>query len=165
MKQNKSNSDKNTVYAKVIDSVVDENGVAYVKVAVNNKPIGTEEYGIKPQNPVKINEIPYRNLKYDPNSDTGFQVKAGEVTMSGSAKNRIVSTEKYGNFVTGPTTFTAPIESIKFGGVFRFNPLHASTVPSTIVTPISLFVLDVPGEQMVTMIKDIISDFESILGV
>lgn len=58
-----------------------------------------------------------------------------------------------GTFVNGPISFGSGIGAMRFGGVFKFNPLAASCIPSTLVTPISTFVIDVPYKQVAGLAK------------
>lgn len=108
-------------------------------------------------------EITWRVTKANDESVAAVQSAGDKAAIIGSASNFIVSTEKYGNFVSGPTVFTAHPEAIKFGGVYRFNPLLTSTTPSTIVTPISTFILDLPGLGLISTLQDMISQFKSLV--
>jgi hypothetical protein len=77
----------------------------------------------------------------------------------------MVSTKKYGNFIVGPTTFTAHPESVRIGGIFRFNGLLTSTVPSTIVSPVSTLILDIPGENLIKILNSTFEEFKTILAL
>ena len=58
-----------------------------------------------------------------------------------------------GNFINGPLSITTSIASIRIGGVFKFNPLTITCIPSTIVTPISTFSIDVPVKHAAVLAK------------
>ncbi len=74
------------------------------------------------------------------------------VNMSSGAMS--ISCDKTsGNFINGPVSLTTGLSNIRFGGVFKFNPLAASCVPSTIVTPISTFIIDVPAKNIAGLAK------------
>lgn len=74
------------------------------------------------------------------------------INMSSGAMS--ISCDKTsGNFINGPVSLTTGLSNIRFGGVFKFNPLAASCVPSTIVTPISTFIIDVPQKSVAGLAK------------
>lgn len=57
--------------------------------------------------------------------------------------NVIYTSSNLGNIIKGKTAFTSRPDQIKWGGLWKFNPLTLSTVPSTIMTPIPMFTLDI----------------------
>lgn len=77
------------------------------------------------------------------NDSAGLVAGAMSVTCDSSA----------GTFINGPVSFGSGIGTMRFGGVFKFNPLAASCIPSTLVTPISTFVIDVPYKQVAGFAK------------
>jgi len=89
-------------------------------------------------------EFKYKILKSNQESESGVKSKAGYGSIYGSDSNRIMSTQEFGNMIVGPTTFTSHPEDIRIGGVFRLNGLLTSTMPSTIITPVSTLVFDFP---------------------
>jgi hypothetical protein len=58
-----------------------------------------------------------------------------------------------GNFVNGPLSITANLGNIRIGGVFKFNPLTMTGIPSTLVTPIPTFTIDVPAKHVGVLLK------------
>ena len=64
--------------------------------------------------------------------------------MLASGPNSITANKDNGVFINGAVSFTSNIENIKFGGMFRFNPVAASGVPSTGITPIPTFTIEPP---------------------
>lgn len=159
---------KKVFYGTVNDIVIDEKtGIAYVTVKL---PDGTLLGGIRPKEdptdkPVDISQINYKLLKHTDGSTSAVQVGEEQISIVGSEKHRFVSTKRYGNFIVGPTTFTAHPESVRIGGVFRFNGLLTSTMPSTIVTPISTLVLDLPGKNLIKELKSTLLEYKTILGL
>jgi len=141
-------------------------GVVFLKVKVKGELLG----GYYPDQTKSFTVIPERAisgrfLKTSPDAVSGIRTLDKASILAGSAFNRFVSTEQYGNFVVGPTAFTAHPESIRIGGVFRLNGLLTSTVPSTIVTPVSTLKLDLPGQTIINVLKDIQKDFEGLFGL
>lgn len=68
----------------------------------------------------------------------------GPNAMLASGPNSITANKDNGVFINGAVSFTSNIENIKFGGMFRFNPVAASGVPSTGITPIPTFTIETP---------------------
>ncbi len=85
------------------------------------------------------------------NASSSFVDIQDEYTQIASGPNSITTTRDAGNFINGPVSFSSPPSSYRFGGVFRFNPLIATCVPSTIATPISTLTLDVPIKNITTL--------------
>jgi len=110
-------------------------------------------------------ETNFRAIKHSPQSISGVRVKEEEITIAGGPSHRIISSNRFGNIIHGHTTFTAHPESIRMGGFFRLNGLHTSTMPSTIITPIPLFILDVPGKQMLSLFKGLLNDAKKLTSL
>lgn len=71
---------------------------------------------------------------------------AGEMSMS--------SDMNAGNFIVGPLSITSPFTNIRFSsGLFKFNSLLLSTMPSTIITPVPVFEFDMPTQALSGMIS------------
>lgn len=68
----------------------------------------------------------------------------GPDAMLASGPNSVTANKDNGIFINGAVSFTSNIENIKFGGMFRFNPVAASGVPSTGITPIPTFTIEAP---------------------
>jgi hypothetical protein len=58
-----------------------------------------------------------------------------------------------GNFIMGPTSFSSPPTSIRMGGIYKFNPLAMTGIPSTMITPIPVFKFDLPVKNIATITK------------
>lgn len=82
-------------------------------------------------------------IKDKPN-DSNFLMLEGENSIIASGPNAVGVNKSGGVFLNGPVSFSSPVDSIKFGGVFRFNPVTASGLPSTMITPIPTFIIDLP---------------------
>lgn len=93
------------------------------------------------------------------NASSSFVYVNDEAAQIASGPNSITTTREAGNFINGATSFTGPHSNIKFGAVFRFNPMLATCIPSTIATPIPTFTLDVPLKNMASL-----SLISSIIG-
>ncbi len=76
-----------------------------------------------------------------------------EYARIASGAMSFTSDKNAGNFINGPLSITAPLSGIRIGGVFKFNPLTMTCIPSTMVTPISTFTIDVPMAHTAGLIK------------
>lgn len=90
-----------------------------------------------------------QNLASDVLLDTtadAITMSAGDMSISTSAKN--------GNFIQGPLSITGPFTNIRFNsGLYKFNSLLLSTMPSTIITPIPVFEMDLPVKNLAMMVS------------
>jgi hypothetical protein len=85
------------------------------------------------------------------NDSSSFLQVLDETSMIASGPNSIATTRDAGNFINGPVSFSSPPTSYRFGGVFKFNPLITTCVPSTLATPISTLTLDLPIKNISTL--------------
>lgn len=91
-------------------------------------------------------------IKEKPNSSSFLQV-GEDYSQIASGPNSITTTRDAGNFIQGPVSFSSAIENIKVGGIFRFNPMLSTGIPSSMVTPIPVLKLDLPLSNIATMSK------------
>lgn len=56
--------------------------------------------------------------------------------------------DDYGIIINGPVGYTNFWHKMKYGGTYRGNPMVHSNIPSTINTPVPLFVWDFPYENL-----------------
>lgn len=81
-------------------------------------------------------------------------VQVGEgISQLASGPNSITTTNDAGNFIQGPVSFSSSIENIKVGGIFRFNPMLSTGIPSTMVTPMPVLTIDLPLSNIATISK------------
>lgn len=85
------------------------------------------------------------------NDSSSFLNVNDDSSIIASGPNSIASTRDAGNFINGPVSFSSPPTSYRFGGVFKFNPLITTCVPSTLATPISTLTLDLPIKNISTL--------------
>lgn len=72
------------------------------------------------------------------------------ITMASGAMS--VSTKtKVGTFINGPLSVSASPTLVRFGGIYKFNPMTLTALPSTIISPISTFIVDVPVKNAMHM--------------
>lgn len=97
-------------------------------------------------------------LKHSNASSSFLQLDEGSSQIA-SGPNSITTTRDAGNFINGPVSFTAPHTSLRFGAVFKLNPLLSTCIPSTLATPMPTFILDIPIKNVtsLTLISGIIA--------
>lgn len=78
------------------------------------------------------------------NASPSFLEMEEESAILASGPNSFGTTKEGGNFINGPISFSSPLTSMRFGAIFKFNPLVATCIPSTLATPISTFTVDLP---------------------
>lgn len=91
-------------------------------------------------------------IKDKPESSSFLQVGEGYSQIA-SGPNSITTTNDAGNFIHGPVSFSSSIENIKVGGIFRFNPMLSTGIPSTMVTPMPVLTIDLPLSNIATISK------------
>lgn len=84
-----------------------------------------------------------RILKDTASSSTFVMVEGSDAIMA-AGPNSFSTTRDAGNFVNGPLSINTPVDNIKISGMFKMNPLLATGLPSTIITPIPTLLIDVP---------------------
>lgn len=89
-------------------------------------------------------------MKSTPGSSSGV-VAADTYAQLMSGPNSISTTNDSGNFINGPLSISSGIDSIKVGGIFRFNPILGSGIPSTIITPVPVLLIDPPIRNLTSM--------------
>lgn len=86
-------------------------------------------------------------------SATSMLETQSDYSRIASGAMSFTSDKNAGNFINGPLSITTSISGIRIGGVFKFNPLTMTCIPSTIVTPISTFTIDVPMQHAAGLAK------------
>ena len=79
-------------------------------------------------------------------SDSALILEVDSATIT-TGPNAFISTIRDGNYINGPVSFSSDFTKIRFGGIYKFNPLLANTIPSTVITPI-------PVLEVVTPVKE-----------
>jgi len=82
-----------------------------------------------------------------------------EYTQITSGPMSVTADKEDGIFLNGPVAFTSGVEAIKFAGIFKFNPMIMSGMPSTIMTPIPTLTIDMPTSGL-----KFANDFAVMLG-
>lgn len=86
-------------------------------------------------------------LKHRADSSDMVIVNEGYSQLTSKA-NSVTVTGESGTFINGPLSISSQIDNIKVGGIFKFNPLLASCLPSTMITPIPTLVMDIPVRNL-----------------
>ena len=69
---------------------------------------------------------------------SSFLMLEGSNSVLAAGPNAVGVNRDAGVFINGPVSFSSPIDNIKFSGLFKFNPITVSGLPSTMVTPIGV---------------------------
>ena len=93
-----------------------------------------------------------RVLKDKPESSC-MVVAANDYTQITAGPNSITTTRERGNFINGPLSISSAVDSIRVGGIYKFNPLLSTGIPSTMMTPIPTLVMDVPMQNISSLGK------------
>lgn len=84
------------------------------------------------------------------NSETSISV-SNDTAVIQSGVQSLSLNKQDGMLVSGPIGFTSAFNRIKWSGMFRFNTLLASTMPSTMISPVPTFELDIPFKEAAMM--------------
>ena len=84
----------------------------------------------------------------DTAQSSSFLYTVEGMSQVASGPNSVSATNDSGVFINGPLSISSPPSSIKIGAVFRINPLTATCFPSTMITPIPLFQMDLPVQNI-----------------
>mgnify|MGYP003605881823 CR=1 FL=1 len=71
-----------------------------------------------------------------------------DIAIISSGATSVSTHLKYGVFVNGPLSVSSPPTSVTFGGFYKFNPVAASGMPSTLITPVPTFEVTVPTKNI-----------------
>ena len=95
-------------------------------------------------------------------NSSNFLLFEGSNSILASGPNAVSINRENGVFVNGPVSFSSSVDSVKFAGTFRINPLAASGLPSTMVTPIPMFIIEPPLKGISGM-ASVASIFKSLM--
>lgn len=89
-------------------------------------------------------------LKETANSSSFVMVEADNSIIA-SGPHSVATNRDGGVFINGPLSISSSVDNVKFAGMFRINPLTASGLPSTMMTPIPTFVIEPPIKGITSM--------------
>lgn len=90
-------------------------------------------------------------LKSHINSNSFVDYTNDSITLSSGTMSMATYADS-GNFINGPLSITGPFTNIRFSNMFKLNPLLAYGIPSTIITPINTFDIEIPVKEAGSMI-------------
>jgi hypothetical protein len=99
--------------------------------------------------------VDYKIWKYNPDSVAGVIARDTGIEIFGGKKASIFVNDTTGITLKGPTAFTGMPNSIQIGGLWRLNNEMMSTIPSTIMTPVSTMNFYMPGQSMFRALKEV----------
>ena len=90
-------------------------------------------------------------IKESVDSTTVLSLGDQSATLA-SGEMSITTNSQYGNFILGPLSITSPFTNIRFNsGMFKFNSLLLSTMPSTLASPVPVFEIDLPTDNIASV--------------
>jgi len=153
-----------SIYGSIQDLKVTKEGKLFVKVLHNGDVIGTQTVEDVKEDMIDPDKLRYKVIKSSQLAPSSLKATDNYSAIIGSAKNRMVSSERYGNIIVGSTAFTAHPENIRIGGAFRFNGQITSTMPSTIVTPVPTLKFDYPMADMLKGMGELLGEYQNFLA-
>ena len=93
-------------------------------------------------------------LKDKINSRSFIEYGDEQIRLGAGIQN-ITIDSKAGTIFNTPVSFTSNPLAMRFGGVYKLNPLALTTMPSTMITPIPTFEVDVPAQQSIALLTSI----------
>ena len=89
-------------------------------------------------------------IKDTPDSSSFLQT-GRDYAQVASGPYSVTTVNGAGTFINGPLSISSPIENIKVSGIYRFNPILATGIASTMITPVPVLTLDLPLKNISTM--------------
>lgn len=84
----------------------------------------------------------------DSAASSAMVIAGTDYTQLTAGPNSVTSTRDSGNYINGPLSISSPIENIRVGGIYKFNPQLATGLASTLITPIPTLVFDIPIKNL-----------------
>ena len=112
---------------------------------------------------ISFRKISYKKWSYSEQSDTAAWIGSGDFRVTAGPETAMLVSKEDGIIFKGPTAFTSLPNKVLFGGIYKFNPLSLSTIPSTIVSPISTFTLTFPMSGVKKVMTRLIADLRGLL--
>ena len=94
-----------------------------------------------------------RVFKDDEYSDVGLVVDSKMIRLNGSKDNHIL-VDGRGTTISGPISFAAGGQQMRFAALWTMNSEIALSIPSTLATPTAVMVIDPPGKQLASLIEE-----------
>lgn len=101
--------------------------------------------------------------KYRPESTAGIILRDDKVIIAGNEDHHFATDATFGNFISGKTAIHASLGQIRVAGLWVFNPVLASTIPSTMTTPNATLQMDIPTKN-VEILGDVVRMIKEFLG-
>ena len=97
-----------------------------------------------------------------PGSSTFLKTVEGAATIA-SGPISVSTVRDAGVFINGPVSISSNINNFKMAGIYRFNPMLSTGIPSTMITPMPVLTLDLPLKNA-SMLGGIAKIMTSLLG-
>ena len=100
-------------------------------------------------------QVNFKMWKYQPGSIAGIRLRDTGIEIFGGKKSSVFVNDSTGIIFKGPAAFTNMPNGIQFAGLWRMNNEMLSTIPSTIMTPVSTMDFYMPGKSIMMALKEI----------
>ncbi len=99
--------------------------------------------------------VNFKLWKYQPGSIAGLVLRDTGVEIFGGKKSSIFVNDSTGIILKGPAAFTGMPNSVQFAGLWRMNNQMLSTIPSTIMSPVTVLDFYMPGQSIMKALTEI----------
>ena len=99
--------------------------------------------------------VNFKLWKYQPNSIAGIIARDTGIEIFGGKKSSIFVNDSTGIIFKGPAAFTGMPNSVQFAGLWRMNNQMLSTIPSTIMSPVSTLDFYMPAQSIQKALTEI----------
>lgn len=123
-----------------------------------------ENEGANTKTIIRPRDIAFKVWKLSPDSMAGIKTDDTSVLLWGGPKNAILVSNDFGVIVKGRTAFTGMPSDIQIGGLWKFNNQLLSTIPSTIMSPVSVLDFQLPMKNLFQFFRRLATDLGAFLA-
>lgn len=105
-----------------------------------------------------IQKVTFKIWRFTSDS-SAYMTVADKIIQIVAGGSCLIVGEEEGVIVGGRVGFGGTPGDIQFGGLWKMNDMHCSTLPSTIMTPISLLTFAIPGAKLCKQVSKDLLDF------
>ena len=102
-------------------------------------------------------------IKENPDGQAGVAISSNVVRVHGKEEN-YVAVDEQGTTISGPISFVAGSEQMRFGAMWTMNSELNLSIPSTLATPTPVMVVNPPIAQLQNIMQSA-QIMISILGI
>ena len=129
---------------------------------VTNKPSLVSVTSVDPTAVVDLQRIPFKLYKYQSSSVAGVKLENDSVTLFGGPNSIVRINDEFGVMLHGLVGIESPPAGVRMAGLWHFNNLLTSTVPSTIMSPVPVLQFQIP-DAIFRSFFDILGDIGGLV--